>query len=157
MLPHKHALISAAIGLIGWRREKDIRAGIAALVAGVLPDLDHIVDYACFRRHGVHRLILPLHSYEYGLLGLLLARLSNSVVLQAAAWSYLAHLVADQAENRTHVLGYFLLFRAWHGFRLERVSRSPEAAAAGRVQDMHLVEALLKYCFPSTLDSGGKS
>ncbi len=40
MLPHKHALISAAIGVAGWWYTRDPKVGAAAFAAGVLPDLD---------------------------------------------------------------------------------------------------------------------
>ena len=144
MLPHKHALISAAVGAIGWWATGEPAAGGAALTTGVLPDIDHIVDYSYYRWRGEHRLILPLHAYEFALLGTAVTLLSGNKILGVAVLSYFIHLLADQAENRTHKLGYSLLFRAWHRFRIEDISAVPEAAMRGRIEDMDLLKRLLR-------------
>jgi hypothetical protein len=144
MLTHKHALISAAIGVIGWWRSGDPVTFVAALAAGTLPDVDHVVDYAYLRRYSEHRLILPLHGYEYALLGGGLALAAGNLVVQTAVISYLIHLLADQRENQTHPLGYSLLFRAWRRFRIEAISSVPEAAIRGREEDLRLLSNLLR-------------
>jgi len=46
MLPHKHVAISTAIGAVAWWQMQTPAAMGVAIAAGVLPDLDHIVDYA---------------------------------------------------------------------------------------------------------------
>ena len=143
MLPQKHVIISTAIGAVGWWKTGDSRVCIAAIAAGVLADIDHIVDYSYYRWRGVHRLILPLHGYEYAILGTLAALRAGNQVLGAATLSYTIHLLADQMENHTHVLGYSLLFRAGHKFRIEEISSVPEAAARGRENDMRSLRALL--------------
>jgi hypothetical protein len=144
MLPHKHVIISTTIGAIGWWKTRDIRACIAAIAAGVLPDLDHIADYSYYRWRGVHRLILPLHGYEYAILSAIAALLAGNQILGVATVSYSVHLLADQMENHTHTLGYSLLFRARHKFRIEEISTVPEAAARGREDDMQSLQALLR-------------
>lgn len=143
MLPHKHAVISAAIGITGWWLTKQPATGVAALAAGVLPDADHLVDYSYYGWRGEHRLILPLHGYEFALLGAVVALRAGDKILGVAVLSYLIHLLADQAENCTHRCGYSLLFRAWHRFRVEQLSTVPEAAIRGRMQDMELLKNLL--------------
>jgi hypothetical protein len=144
MLPHKHAIISATVGVIGWWTTGEPAACGAALATGVLPDIDHIVDYSIYRWRGVHRLILPLHGYEFALLGTVVALLASNTILGIAVLSYFIHLLADQSENRTRKLGYSLLFRAWHRFRVEDISTVPEAAIQGRMEDMDLVKSLLR-------------
>lgn len=144
MLPHKHIAISVAIGAAGWWGTGDPIAGAAAIATGVLPDIDHIIDYSYYRWRGDHRLILPLHGYEFALLGTVLALLAGHKILGIAVLSYFIHLLADQAENRTHPLGYSLLFRAWYRFRIEDISTMPEAAIRGRVEDMELLKNLLR-------------
>lgn len=144
MLPHKHALISATIGALGWWATRDPKVGAAAFAAGVLPDLDHGVDYAYYAWRRRHRLILPLHGYEYAAAGALAAVATRNHLLGAAAVSYLVHLLADQQENHTHWLGYSLLFRMRHGFRIEAISTVPDAAARGREDDMRLLKSLLQ-------------
>ena len=144
MLPPKHAAISTAVGAIGWWITGDIWALIAAIGAGVLPDLDHIADYAYYRWRGVHRLILPLHGYEYVAIGAIAAFTTGSQILGVATVSYLIHLLADQLENRTRVWGYSLLFRAWYQFRIEAISTMPEAATRGREEDLQLLKRLFR-------------
>jgi hypothetical protein len=143
MLPHKHAIISAAVGAIGWWATGEPAACGAALVTGVLPDIDHIVDYSIYRWRGDHRLILPLHGYEFALLGTAVALLAKDKILGIAVLAYFIHLLADQAENRTRKLGYSLLFRAWYRFRIEDISTVPEAAVRGRMEDMDLLKSLV--------------
>ena len=143
MLPHKHAIISAAVGAVGWWGTGEPAACVAALTSGVLPDIDHIIDYSYYRWRGDHRLILPLHGYEFALLGAVAALFTSNKILGVAVLSYFIHLLADQAENRTHKLGYSLLFRAWYRFRIEDISTIPEAAIRGRVDDIELLKGLL--------------
>ena len=142
MLPHKHAIIAATVGIAGWWGTGEPTAFVAALATGVLPDVDHAVDYAYYYRQGDHRLILPLHGYEYALVGGMIALVSKNNILGIAALSYLIHLLADQAENSTKIGGYFLLFRAWHRFRIDQISTVPEAAIRGRLDDIEMLKRL---------------
>lgn len=142
MLPHKHIIISAVVGAAGWWITGKPAAGMAALTTGVLPDIDHVIDYSYYHRRGEHRLILPLHAYEFALLGTAIALQRRNKILGIAMLSYLIHLLADQFENRTHKLGYSLLFRAWNRFRIEDISVVPEAAIQGRLEDMKLLKRL---------------
>lgn len=142
MLPHKHVAISTAVGAVGWWATGAWQSGVAALVTGVLPDLDHGVDYLYYYLRRQHKLFLPLHGYEYALVGAGVATAYGSALLWIAVISYFIHLLADQLENRTHWLGYSLLFRAWHGFRLDQISTMPEAAARGRMDDLQMLHRL---------------
>jgi hypothetical protein len=143
MLPHKHAIISATVGMIGWWATRNPAAGVAALATGVLPDIDHFIDYSYYRWRKEHRLILPLHGYEFAFFGTVMALVRGNKVLAIATLSYLIHLLADQAENRTRVLGYSLLFRAWHRFRIEDISTVPVDAIRGRMDDIKMLRQLL--------------
>lgn len=142
MLPHKHAIVSATIGSAAWVMSGDPTFLGAAVIAGVLPDVDHLADYAYLRRYGGHRLILPLHGYEYALLGVVFALLSGNTLVSVATVSYLVHLLADQLENATRRPGYSLLFRAWYRFRIEAISTAPEAAKRGREDDVRRLQQL---------------
>ena len=142
MLPHQHAIISASIGALGWWWTGDPATCAVALTAGIVPDVDHVADYMYYHRCGTHRLILPLHGYEYAFLGVGIALLASNQVLGIATLSYFIHLLADQMVNHTHKLGYSLLFRAWYRFRIEDISTIPEAAKRGRVENIHLLKKL---------------
>lgn len=140
MLPHKHAAVSVVVGAGAWMLTGSAASGAAALIAGVFPDIDHIADYLYYRRRGEHRLILPLHGYEYVFLGGWLVSVTESPVIAAATISYLVHLLADQLENRTRWFGYSLLFRALYDFRIERISSVPDAAVQGRLDDLQRLQ-----------------
>jgi len=142
MLPHQHAIISGSVGALGWWWTGNPATCAVALATGILPDVDHIADYLYYRWRGTHRLILPLHGYEYAFLGAGLALLTSNQGLGIASLSYIIHLLADQMVNHTHKLGYSLLFRAWYRFRIEDISTIPEAAKQGRVEDMHQLKKL---------------
>ena len=144
MLPHKHVIISATVGAAAWLASGQPVSFPLAVAAGVLPDVDHIADYAYFRRYGVHRLIMPLHAYELALLGAGLTLLGGNLIVAVVTLSYLIHLFADQLENQTHRLGYSLFFRARHRFRVQEISTVPEAAIRGREADMRLLRRLLQ-------------
>lgn len=139
MLPHKHLAISTVIGAVAWWQLDTPLAMGAALVTGVLPDLDHAVDYAYYYWRRRHRLILPFHGYEYALIMGVLAYIRKEPLLGVAAASYLIHLFADQAENSTKPFGYSLFYRAWHRFRLEQISSVPVDAARGREDDLRML------------------
>lgn len=143
MLPHKHAIMSTMVGAVGWWATGEPAACVAALTTGVLPDVDHIIDYSYYRWRGDHRLILPLHAYEFAILGAVGALLAGDKILGIAVLSYFIHLLADQAENRTRKFGYFLLYRVWYRFRIEDISTVPEAAIRGRMEDIDLLKSVL--------------
>lgn len=144
MLPHKHLAISAVIGAVGWWQTGSPIALGAGLAAGVLPDLDHAVDYAYYYWRREHYLIMPLHGYEYAIAAAAIAFARHDLIIGVAAISYFLHLLADQTENRTKWLGYSLLFRAFHRFRLHQISTMPEAAARGREDDLQMLTKLAK-------------
>jgi hypothetical protein len=91
-----------------------------------------------------HRLILPLHGYEYAFLAAAFAFAKKDNLLWLATLSFLIHLLADQAENKTKILGYSLLFRLWHRFRIDRISTLPEDATRGRMADIQMLTNLIR-------------
>jgi hypothetical protein len=132
------------VGAVCWWSTKVPAAGAAAFIAGVLPDVDHILDYSYYYWRREHRLILLLHGYEFAILSTMVALRTSNTTLGIAVLSYFIHLLADQTENRTHVLGYSLLYRAWHQFRIEKISTVPEAAVRGRMDDISSLQTLLR-------------
>ncbi len=144
MLPHKHLAVSTLLGVAGWLGTRKPSAIFYALVPGVLPDLDHAVDYAYYGLFREHRLIMPLHGYEYGVLAAMLAFAQKDKLLWLATFSYFIHLMADQAENKTKILGYSLLFRLLRRFRIEQISTLPEDAARGRMADIQMLANFIR-------------
>lgn len=135
-------MISTVIGMAGWAATWDRRALTLAVASGTLPDLDHGADYAWYALTGTHRLLLPLHGYEWLIPLALWSKKRWGMRLAAVVVaSYLCHLLADQTENQTKAGGYFWLYRFWNRFSLERISQDPVAGAMGRMED---IEALKK-------------
>ena len=143
MLPHRHLFISTVVGIGGWVLCKDVRAIPASVASGTLADLDHCADYAWYGLFGEHRLLLPLHGYEWALPLFLWSRKRWG---NRMAWiitiSYLVHLLADQVENQTKPLGYFFLYRLSKRFLLREISRSPVDGENGRLEDIEKLKHL---------------
>lgn len=98
------ALSLAAITVATTRRPKD---ALPILVAGVLVDLDHLVDYAYYRLRGPGRFFAPLHGWEY-VLGLISSAEPFRRLLAAGLAS---HLALDQIHAPRNPLAYWVLYR----------------------------------------------
>lgn len=119
MGPIIHATVSIGIGAAAWAGGGSPLALPVALAAGVLPDLDHLIDYFDSRDAGRQRhMFRPFHAWEYCLLAAIaaLAFYSNQLFL-AAVFGYLSHIAIDQVSNRVHPLAYTLTYRILKGFR----------------------------------------
>jgi membrane-bound metal-dependent hydrolase YbcI (DUF457 family) len=111
--------VSVGIGAAAWAGGAAPLAVPVALAAGVLPDLDHLIDYFDSRDAGRQRHMLrPFHAWEYCLLASIVALsfYSNQLFLVAIV-GYLSHIAIDQVSNRVHPLAYTLTYRILKGFR----------------------------------------
>jgi len=127
--PRYHTALSLGLaGLVVWRSRR-WRDAVPILIAGVLVDIDHIVDLLVNRHGSVPKwTILPLHAWEWVLA--LLVRRSHAA--DALAGGLAAHLALDQGNHAiTHPLFYWITFRARHGFRAERPLVNPERYQRG--------------------------
>lgn len=113
--PRYHAAVSLALALLVVRRSHRWRDALPILVAGVLVDLDHLVDLIANRLAGddARFLIMPLHAWEW-VAGLLLRdRLG-------LAGGLAAHLALDQINRAVrHPFFYCITVRAAHLFRAQ--------------------------------------
>jgi hypothetical protein len=117
--PVGHTVASVGLGTLVWATTGSTLAIPTAVAAGVLVDLDHLIDFFDSRDEGWNRhMFRPFHAWEYFLAALVLLPLfwPNPLFL-AAVLGYLSHLVIDQFTNRVHALAYFIVFRASRGFR----------------------------------------
>lgn len=145
MLPHRHLYISSIVGIGGWALTRDPVAIPAALISGTLPDLDHAADYLWYGLFREHRLLLPLHGYEWSLPLFWLSSQSWGIgIASVLTASYLIHLLADQVENQTKPLGYFFFYRLSNRFLLQEISRSPVDGANGRLEDFEKLKRLAR-------------
>lgn len=135
MKSSRHVVLSTVVAVIVAWVSKSWQATAAAWVAGIFPDVDHVLDYLVeyglkfdvrlfFRAsyEGLYRkCILPLHGWEWWIL-LLVA----SIWQQSNPWlwggfiGYSHHLATDQFLNRGHPSAYLLTSRIRHQFNYSR-------------------------------------
>jgi hypothetical protein len=113
--PRYHTAVSLGLAVLVVARTRRWRDAIPVLVAGILVDIDHLVDLGANRKAGrLAWIILPLHAWEWVLT--LLARRSRAS--DGLAGGLAAHLALDQVNYAiTHPLFYWITFRALHRFR----------------------------------------
>lgn len=119
MGPIGHTIASVGLGALVWTATGSTLAVPTAVAAGVLVDLDHLIDFFDSRDEDWNRhMFRPFHAWEFFLAALALLPLfwPNPLFL-AGMLGYLSHLVIDQSTNRVHPLAYFIAFRASRGFR----------------------------------------
>jgi hypothetical protein len=136
-----HFLFSLLAGIIIWRVwRKPILAIFAAMLGGVLVDIDHFADY--FLAYGwsfswfyfikgfeflkSDKLYVLFHGWEYVLFLLLIAiilknKASKSVFL-ALSLALFFHLGSDVFMDKVPPKTYFVIFRAKNNFDLEKLS-----------------------------------
>src|SRR5919199_3906155 len=112
--PRYHAAVSLGLAALVVARTRRWHDALPVLVAGVLVDLDHLVDLAATRATGkTEWVILPLHAWEW-VFGLV-ARHSRLTDHLAAGLA--AHLALDQFNPTIrHPLFYWLLVRIAYRF-----------------------------------------
>ncbi len=127
--PRYHAALSIGLAALVVARTRRWRAAIPILVAGVLVDVDHVVDLWVNRRGDrLKWTILPLHAWEW-VLALLVGRTAHTNQL---AGGLAAHLALDQLNHAiSHPLFYWITFRAMHGFQVRRPLVDPERYGRG--------------------------
>ncbi len=123
MRPSKHLLVSSAAGSGVWAITGEPLGLPVTIAAGVLFDLDHGPDI-WWSYVLEHRPVstLVLHGWEW-LAGLLVVGIWTRFPwwLTAMIVGYGLHMVTDQIANKTGPWSYFIVYRAWRGFRTERV------------------------------------
>ena len=132
----EHLPEAALVGGAGWWISGNALCLPAALLAGWLIDIDHLLDFGWYVVHSWpdidwslladggyftinDKVIVPLHSWEITLLLLAGASmLPQRDIWLSAAWSHGLHLLHDQLTYRVRLFGYSFLMRMTNGFRL---------------------------------------
>lgn len=139
MLPPGHIMASGVISLFVWAYFRSFGCAVVSFAAGVLIDIDHLLDYyanlgftlnakkvygACCEMR-LDKLYLAFHSYELVmLLWIAIYAFSLSNIWRAAAIGMTQHLIFDQFTNPIKLPSYFLAYRIANRFRRESVIRS---------------------------------
>ena len=135
MMPKWHILISAALSLLIFRATGSFYASAACFIAGTVIDVDHVLDYYLYSgrlslsvseisgfypRFG--KVFVFLHSYELLIAGAVVAYfLQAQVLFMGAAVGFVGHLLLDTAGYEMKAQSYFLSYRVFCGFRVERL------------------------------------
>lgn len=116
--------MSGGLGGAVWAATGEPLAIPVAVAAGVLTDLDHLVDVFDSEEDGRNRHMLRLfHAWEFAALGVfaLFAYFNNPLFL-AALLGYISHLALDEVGNTTNSFAYFITYRAFVRFRRRRLT-----------------------------------
>jgi hypothetical protein len=118
LLPH--VAMSAEAGVLVWASTGEPAVIPIAIAAGVLPDVDHLLDYYVkyVRRNGRFQFLI-LHAWEYLLLGVLaLVFWHQEPWLIAAVAGYATQIAGDQLSHREASWNtYLVTSRAFKRFR----------------------------------------
>lgn len=127
--PRYHAAISLALAAVVVARTRRWRSALPVLAAGVLVDIDHLVDLAENRASDRPKwTILPLHAWEW--VFALIARHNRTG--DGLASGLAVHLALDQWNSAiSHPLFYSIVFRARHRFTATRPLVNPARYARG--------------------------
>ncbi len=127
MAPAFHLVVAGGLGVVVYSATGSWQGGFAAVAAGVLPDLDHLLDYFNWyvRRRNYHIYYL-LHGWEYlVILAFTAALWSRNPIILGLTVGYASHIVGDYLVNRRNPLFYFLFHRARHRFLRRRLTNCP--------------------------------
>ena len=124
MRPTNHALLATGTGAAIWALSGELLAVPLTFATGVLVDADHLPDQIWhFYLKQRPRCFIVLHAWEW------LVALSVATVFLSFPWwtvavtlGYATHIFTDHHFNMPHRWGYFLTYRAYHRFRIERIS-----------------------------------
>lgn len=135
-----HFFLSLCVAFIVWKKyKKPLPAIFAALIGGILIDLDHLFDY--FLAFGPHinlsyisngftflksgKIYLLLHAWEWVVLFLITVSLSKSKVVKSVLLSFalalFLHLLVDIKVNHVTVSGYSIIYRLENNFDLKKL------------------------------------
>lgn len=144
MRPRAHLLSALALGSGAWLLGAPPMAVLAGAGAAVLPDVDHLLEYAIYIRQtrkkpvaeefwtGIYfekkgTLYVVLHAYEYAVLLALIALFTIfthcyfAPHLALLAIGYSIHLLLDRIGNHCVRSAYFITFRRHVRWRIDLI------------------------------------
>ncbi len=127
-----HAVTSGIISIFVWSYFQSVWYAAVSFAAGVLIDLDHLIDYyashpftanartiyfACLKMN-LKKLYIVLHSYEIiACLWIAIYVFSLENFWKAVAIGLTQHIIFDQIVNPMSKYSYFIVYRIAKGFR----------------------------------------
>ncbi len=124
-----HIVVSGVLSLLVGFLTKSIWGGVVTFLAGVLLDLDHLLElYLWYVKGNKKRKFVFLHAWEilvilflvflilYGLNFSNILFATDKAVLLGIMIGYGSHILLDSIFNKVHPLGYFIIFRVINRF-----------------------------------------
>ena len=137
MLPTSHVIISAGLSYCFYKYSGSPSATTACFLSGIFIDLDHHLEYLIakgkipfslkklmhfFEYDPFPKVYLWFHAWEYlCVLWFLIYLLDLGIFWVGFALGLTVHLICDNFVNPIRPLGYFLIYRASHGFEKKAI------------------------------------
>lgn len=145
MRPLRHLAYSTAAASALFATTRSLKAAVGCVAAGVLVDLDHLIEYrnycgddwkweefstgSYFDAKGTVKVIF--HSWEAAAVmwGIVLTQngIRKNHLLYGITVGYTLHLVLDQIGNHMGKMGYFEVYRWLVGWQQSRLSEEKDA------------------------------
>jgi hypothetical protein len=136
-----HTALSVIISGILYAIFKSWSLAVSCLISGIFIDIDHFIDYIreygwqikikkffyVFENKQFNQLLLILHGWEWLLLGIVVAWVSDwNPWITGALIGFTQHILFDQLSNSCSFKDYFLLWRWKNKFNASIVCNKKE-------------------------------
>ena len=139
MRPQRHIIASAFSGIAIWVIGRNLPAGIILFLGGVMPDIDHVLEFVIHNGMGgisikkvyeafspehdplFDKLYLFLHSIELVISLWIASVFLNNIYLIAFTAGYTLHLIMDVGGNNLSGYFYFFIWRMYKKFDVNKL------------------------------------
>jgi len=139
-----HAAASFSLGLAVWFFTKSFMGGMLCLAAGIIPDIDHIIEFLMhysrkefnFQRFfaecrdtgrgktsGFRKLRLFFHSMELCIILIIASFITKNVYVISVTLGYALHMVLDAIANPLRASSYFFIKRIFVKFDTDKLMK----------------------------------
>jgi hypothetical protein len=131
-----HAIASLGCSVLFYLIFKSFLYSVVCFLAGILVDLDHVIDYVRCTGwnlnikyffqfvYGIHydRLTILFHAWEFSVLFVIMIMVTGgNLLVLAVGIGFIQHLIFDQCTNPIKPFAYFIIYRLRHKFSKESI------------------------------------
>ncbi|MBL7158146.1 MAG: metal-dependent hydrolase [Candidatus Omnitrophica bacterium] len=139
-----HAAVSFSLGLAIWFFTKSFLGGMLCLAAGIIPDIDHIIEFLMHyprkefsferfyaecqdtgkrKKSGFKKLRLFFHSMELCIILIVAALVTRNIYVISVALGYASHMALDAIANPIRASSYFFIKRIFVKFDTDKLMK----------------------------------
>ena len=139
-----HAAVSFSLGLAVWLFTKSFLGGILCFIAGIIPDIDHIIEFLMHyhpkelsakrffmecrdtgkgRESGFKKLRLFFHSMELCIILVIASFITKNIYVISMTLGYASHMVLDAIANPIRASSYFFIKRIFVKFDTDKLMK----------------------------------